>query len=192
MSCPYPNIPNRLHQEDRTVIEVFGNNERLFRRIEPNKVFAFSADLMTVSINREGDLDAEYETPLSLPLDANLFVRDGVVIQDTKDIAILSIEKCPDLPHGFEIPIDIDTSNLDNPIDSIRAIIKHTPLNCNFSHSDVDFFVNGHLMEDFDIYSQALGKKNKTMHRVRQIVRDELHKIQIARVDHQGNSVDNK
>lgn len=167
--CNLNYIPDRLHWNNKEVIEVFFINEELYWRCKEEKFLNPYAEisLADVSINRQGNPSC----PISEPNDALYNITDSKNEQYECGIIILEIKEI-NKPYIKKF-VDTDGANIEH---TVEMELIHDPLNCMYPHSLFKFRLNGQEVTMLN-YESTLKKSNKAISRLRKRCKDELTRM---------------
>lgn len=170
MECNLDYIPERLHTNDKPVIESFSIGEELYYRCksgECSKPYD-KISLYDISHNRNFCNPEEYRKEDVL---YNIIENDPRQRYIDLDTVVLEIRNLLD-----NITYYKEIVSRENP--NIRAGIRlvHDPIPCMYPHSVFEITINGVLInrENYDL---LLNKRNKTFKNLRSDIRQELTSI---------------
>lgn len=170
--CQIDYIPNRLHWNEREVLEIFHPEEFLYRRLnkdQEKKAPYSTISLIDLSFNRSGigaTIISEREDVL-WNFDTKIgFQRYELEISDLK-VGFLNLEV--DSKRIFNCP------DYGNDNETIMQVV-HDPDDCNYAHSVICFYYNG-VETTFDNWKETLGSKR--CKKLRKTIKDELHKAMV-------------
>ncbi len=171
-ACTLPYIPERLHTNNRLVIEDFSIGEFLFRRCKPDHLdnpFA-SISLVDLSHNRGGS-----DGMLSLPSDVLFNIRvdeDTEIYQDHEVVALEIISLNQENRYNKYF-----TQKKDGTEIIARMEILHDPEPCMFPHCIFRIWIGDDLVT-YDNYNSTLKKLTE----IRNKIREELSSMRVKKV----------
>lgn len=163
--CLLHYIPNRLHTNDRQIIDEFELNENLYKRckLEDLKNPYRASTLSELSHNRSGLI----EDILCNPNDVLYNIEPGGQAEKYEELKVCTI-RIKDL--NMENKYKKTFSEIKNG-ETFNAIIElfHDPIPCMYPHSVFRIWLNGEIIT-YENYKQTLKK----MHQIRNSIREEL------------------
>ena len=178
--CILPHVPTRLYWDGYFKKNNFFHDEKLYWRIKKeNTENPFGTITLTdISVNRSGI------SPQILSEPQDVFINitgEGEPIYKEFDVIELSIKKIeldrkPQKLYQFP---EIMTENVSQV--SVILQLIHDPLPCNNAHSMFRFIFDKEIVT-FDNYKTSFGGNGKPLKRLRQICRDDIHKMIIRRI----------
>ena len=178
--CNLAHVPARLHWDGHFKEDKFFHDEKLYWRIKKeNKENPFGSITLTdISVNRSG-ISPQY---WSEPQDALINITgEGTPIYQGLDVIELSIKKIQLDKEPQKIYQYPETQNENIPQIAVILQLIHDPLDCNKAHSMFRFIFDNNIVT-FDNYKSGFGGSAKSLKRLRQICRDEIHKMIIRRI----------
>jgi len=171
-------FPLHLLQNGRSKIDVFFEDEVLYRRDPSNKKFPFSSiSLADISTNRSGN-----NNKISCPNDSKYIVKGTDVEIYSGVVYILSIKR-----QNFHVELKKtyrETSGKDGIPYSyiVEMYLVHKPDEYNYAHTVIEITFQGKIMSfnpDTGVYNRGLGRKDRLASKMRSILRDEIQKMVI-------------
>lgn len=178
--CTLTHVPTRLHWDGYFKKNNFFHDEKLYWRIKKeNTDNPFGTITLTeVSVNRSGIspniLSEPQDVFINITGEGEPFYKEFDVIE--LGIKKIELDKKPQKEYHFP---EIKTENV--PQISVMLQLIHDPLPCNIAHSMFRFIFDKEIVT-FDNYKTGFGGNGKLLKRLRQICRDEIHKMIIRRI----------
>jgi hypothetical protein len=148
--CDLPHIPERLHTQQRPVLEEFFIEEELYWRCKPEIDLPYQEISLTeISHNRQGNSD----NPFSISTDVLWNTdRNKDFEKYEYDIIVLKIKELnPDSNYTKEFKEMAGEEEL-----KVLVQLIHDPIACNYAHSIFRYIYDG-LIVTFENYKQTIG-----------------------------------
>lgn len=170
MECTLDYIPERLHTNDKPIIEKFAIGEELYYRCKSDECSKpyDKISLYDISHNRNFCNNQEYRRDDVL---YNIIENDQRQQYQNFDTTVLKIQSLQDNTTYFK-----EIVSQENPDLSVTIKLIHDPIPCMYPHSVFEVSVNGDTINS-ENYNSLLNKKNRTFKNLRSDIRQELTSI---------------
>lgn len=170
MVCHLQYIPKHLHTDNKNIIPVFKNGEKLFYRCKKNECLKpyDTISLYDISHNRDFGIPNKYPKE---DVFYNLIEDDPNEKYTDLLLTVLTLNNI-----GRNSTFMKDIISDEDPNLRASILLKHNPLPCMYPHSVFEISING-IVVDKNNYKTILNKKNVKFKNLRSDIRQILTSI---------------